>query len=296
MSANVSLAGTGLPSYQGQVALVTGAGAGLGRVYASYLAAHGAAVLVNDAHETRAAETAADIVANGGTATVVVGQTATGRGAEQVASAALTAFGSLDVLVNAVGQLSFGALADQQIAEVEQLVETNLMSALWASRAAFARMQAHGYGRIVNVTSAAGLFGCPGVSGYAAATAGVIGLTKSLAIEGESSGIRVNCLAPAVDAGGAKRFFDEHYELERERYTATSTLPALALLTREACELNGAVLSVAAGRVASIFFSMNLGVIAEDEQELLPKARLVEDDRYTFRPGWGMDQFLSVDV
>ena len=193
--------------FQGQVAIVTGAGNGVGRQHALALAARGAKVLVNDLGGARdgsggsvsAAQAVVDeIVARGGQA-IANGASVTDFDAVQaMVQQAMDAWGRVDVLVNNAGILRDKTFAKMELADFSLVVDVHLMGAVHCSKAVWPIMNAQKYGRIVMTTSSTGLYGNFGQSNYGAAKMALVGLMQTLALEGAKNNIRVNCLAPTA--------------------------------------------------------------------------------------------------
>lgn len=183
-----------------QVAIVTGAGAGLGRAYAEALAEHRASVVVNDIVGT-ANETAERIVASGGQAVASIRDVATAAGAAALVSDAVDAFGGIHAVVNNAGLLRDADLPYITDDDWRRVLAVNLDAPFFVTRAAWPYLREQAYGRLVFVTSASGLFGNVGHAFYSASKAGVVGLMKACALEGIGHGIHANAVAPlAVSA------------------------------------------------------------------------------------------------
>ncbi len=191
--------------YDGKVAIVTGAGAGLGRIYALDLAKRGAKVVVNDLGGSRdgsgASSSAADAVVNeikkaGGQAVANYDSVATVQGGENITKTALDAFGTVDLLVNNAGILRDKSLVKMTEDEWDIIHNVHLRGAFCVTRPAFAVMREKGYGRIVFTTSGAGLYGNFGQANYAAAKTGLLGFMNVISIEGAKYNIRANTIAP----------------------------------------------------------------------------------------------------
>ncbi|MDD5334010.1 MAG: SDR family NAD(P)-dependent oxidoreductase [Rhodoferax sp.] len=193
--------------FKGRVAIVTGAGGGLGRAHALALAARGAKVLVNDLGGTRdgsggsasAAEAVvAEIRAAGGEA-LANGASVTDFAAVQaMVQQAMDAWGRVDILVNNAGILRDKTFAKMELADFELVVSVHLMGAVHCSKAVWPIMNAQKYGRILMTTSSTGLYGNFGQANYGAAKMALVGLMQTLALEGAKNDIRVNCLAPTA--------------------------------------------------------------------------------------------------
>ncbi len=188
------------------VCLVTGGGGGLGRAYATLLAREGAAVVVSDLGTSRegkgtspspAEAVVQEIVASGGRAIAHAGDTATAAGADEAIEAAVRAFGDVHVLINSAGIQRDGTLLKLEDEAFEEVVRVHLKGVFFCTqRFASHRVRKGGGGRIVNTTAASGLLGNLGQASYAAASAGIYGLTRTAAIELQKHRIFVNCVAP----------------------------------------------------------------------------------------------------
>jgi NAD(P)-dependent dehydrogenase (short-subunit alcohol dehydrogenase family) len=266
--------------FDGRVAVITGAGGGLGREHALLLASRGASLVVNDVGGFDpvagrplgdAAAVVDEIVTLGGTAVASVDSITTSQGAEAIVRTAIDSYGRVDIVVNNAGILrscDFQAMTEQIWDEV---LGVNLRGSYLVTRAAWTHMADQGYGRIVFMTSNSGLLGVPGSSAYAASKAGLWGLMRVLALEGASAGIHANAVAPiaftrmssqsrTVPASWREGGGDEWSARLAPSYVA----PVVAWLAHENCELNGEVLSAAGGRVARFFMGLSPGVVDDE--------------------------------
>jgi 3-oxoacyl-[acyl-carrier protein] reductase len=184
----------------GKTALVTGGSRGLGRAIAIAFASQGADIAINYRGNAEAAEEVAGrVAALGRRAVTVQGDTSAGREAcEAIVKAAIDELGSIDILVNNAGITRDNLLMRMDAAEWDEVIDTNLSGPFWMTRAVSRPMVKARSGRIINMSSAAGRMGNPGQANYAAAKAGLIGLTKTTARELASRGITCNAIAPGL--------------------------------------------------------------------------------------------------
>jgi NAD(P)-dependent dehydrogenase (short-subunit alcohol dehydrogenase family) len=181
----------------GRVAIVTGAGSGLGRAHAKLLAKRGARVVINDMNETADA-VAAEIVAEGGQAIAALGSVCDVDAVQAMADKAQSEWGRVDILVNNAGILRDKSFAKMSLDDFRQVVDVHLMGAVICTKAVWETMRSQNYGRVVMTTSSAGLYGNFGQANYSAAKMALVGLMNTLAIEGAKNNIKVNCLAPTA--------------------------------------------------------------------------------------------------
>ena len=252
--------------FDGRVAIITGAGGGLGRSHALALAERGAKVLVNDfggaldgsGTSTSAAQRVVEEINDlGGVAAPNYDSVATAEGGRAIVEAAIDAFGRLDVLVNNAGILRDKAFHKMDAAMIDAVIDVHLKGALYVSQPAFAMMRAQGYGRIVNTSSASGLFGNFGQANYGAAKAGLLGLTRVLALEGAIHNVKANAIAPIA----ATRMTEGILGDLAAKTTPGSVSPLVAYLASEECAVSGNVYSVAGGRIARIFVAESFGLV-----------------------------------
>jgi NAD(P)-dependent dehydrogenase (short-subunit alcohol dehydrogenase family) len=254
--------------FDGRVAVITGAGGGLGRAHALLLAARGAAVVVNDlggslngvgGDAAAARQVVREIEASGGRALANFDDIANPDGAQRLVDAAMQAFGRIDIVINNAGILRDKTLHKMEPADFEAVVRVHLLGSAWCSRAALPLMQRQQYGRIVMTTSAAGLYGNFGQTNYGAAKLGVVGLMNSLKLEADKHGIRVNTVAPV-----ALTRMTEGLPFARMLQEATPERVAagVAFLASEQCDFSGVVLAAGAGYFSTVRIVEGLGVHA----------------------------------
>ncbi|MFN9470179.1 SDR family NAD(P)-dependent oxidoreductase [Acidovorax sp.] len=190
---------------QNKVAIVTGAGGGLGRSHALELARHGARVVVNDLGAERkdspAQRVVAEILQAGGEAMVDGADVTKPEQVQSMVDKAAGVWGRIDILVNNAGILRDKSFAKMSLEDFRLVMEVHVMGAVHCTRAVWGLMRAQDYGRIVMTTSSSGLYGNFGQANYGAAKMALVGLMQTLALEGERHGIRVNCLAPSAATG-----------------------------------------------------------------------------------------------
>jgi NAD(P)-dependent dehydrogenase (short-subunit alcohol dehydrogenase family) len=251
--------------FDGRVAIVTGAGGGMGRAYALELARRGARVLVNDyggdvrgerAGTAEAAERVAEeIRAAGGQAQADGHAVGDGSAARAIAEAALSAFGRIDVLVNNAGVALPGAFCAFDDATIDRHYRINLLGPHHLMRAVWPTMQAQGYGRILNVSSN-GALGVGANAPYGAAKAGLVGLSLDAALEGRASGILVNAVMPTAYSRMIEEIPDPAtVAWFKGKLPPEAVARAMAWFLSEGCEVTGKVLLTGGGRLSSLVFA-----------------------------------------
>lgn len=203
-------------NFDEEVAIVTGAGGGLGRSHALALAQRGARVVVNDvgrgaggSTETSAADEVADeIIALGGTAMADSSDVTDESAVQAMVERVVGKWGRIDILINNAGILRDRTFAKMDLNDFRRVLDVHLMGSVHCTKAVWPHMVSQQYGRILMTTSASGIYGNFGQSNYGAAKSGVVGLMNVLAIEGERHGIRVNALAPTAATGMTEGLFD----------------------------------------------------------------------------------------
>lgn len=248
----------------GQVALVTGAGRGLGRAHAMLLAERGAHVVVNDigaatdgsgAAAGPADEVVAEIVAAGGSAQPSTHDITDPDQARAMIDAALSRSGRLDVVVHNAGILRDRTLVKLAPDDVEAVLDVHLKAAFWTLIPAVTQMRQAGYGRIVLTASSSGLFGTFGQSNYAAAKMGLVGLMRVLSAEGERAGILVNTVAPSART----RMTEDLLGPLADKLDPAHVAPLVTWLCSPACTAGNQIFSAGGGRYASVFLGLTPG-------------------------------------
>jgi len=262
--------------FDNRVAIVTGAGAGLGRTHALALAARGARVLVNDLGGARdgtgrsasaAEQVAGEIRAAGGEALASGANVANFEEVEAMVRQALEAWGRVDILVNNAGILRDKSFAKMELADFRAVIDVHLFGSVHCTKAVWETMREQQYGRIVMTTSSSGLYGNFGQSNYGAAKMAVVGLMNTLVQEGEKYGIRVNALAPAAGTRMTEGLMDSKvFDL----LTPEAVTAGLLVLCAEQSP-NRMILAAGAGGFASVHTYETLGI------HLVPEAQTPEN-------------------
>ncbi|WP_214104355.1 SDR family NAD(P)-dependent oxidoreductase [Acrocarpospora catenulata] len=222
-------AGSGGPRFAGQVALVTGAGRGIGQETAFRFAAAGAKVAAVDLDQATAEETAGAIRADGGEAVGLAGDVLSSASVTAFVAEAVRLLGPVSVLVNNAGG-GAGFTMDSPEQEWDRQLDLNLKSAYLVAKAVWPVMRENGGGVILNASSVAGRWAMPGLTAYSVAKAGIVMLTKSLALEGAPYGIRVNCVVPGNVLTPALRAFFDSQDDPDAAYAAAAKAAAVGRL------------------------------------------------------------------
>ena len=282
--------------FDDRVALVTGAGGGLGREHALMLASRGAAVMVNDLgsptmggqdHDPSPAQAVVEeITAAGGVAIANSDSVASREGAESMVASALEEFGRLDILINNAGIIRNRTFLNIGEYEFEPVLDVHVKGCFFVTRPAYEHMKTVGYGRIINTSSGSGLFGSFGQTAYSAAKAAIYGFTRTLAIEGSRYGVHVNAIAPGAltrmtgDVLGDDGAMAEMTGLSGEdlvyQMGPHQVAPAVVYLAHESCSLNGETLSASGGRVGRAFMGVTKGIY-EDELTVESVAERIDE-------------------
>jgi NAD(P)-dependent dehydrogenase (short-subunit alcohol dehydrogenase family) len=256
--------------FDGRVAIITGAGGGLGKSHALELARRGAQVVVNDLggamDGSGSGTSAADLVvkeieAAGGTAVSNYDSVSTKEGGESIVQTALDNFGQIDIVVNNAGILRDRSFVKMSEEEMTLVLDVHLRGAFYVSQPAFRAMKEKNYGRFVFTASAAGVFGNFGQSNYGAAKMGLVGLSNVLAQEGAKANIKSNVIAPIAMTRMTEGIMGE-MGLNLDPGYVTSMV---AYLSSEQCDLTHEIFSVGAGRYARVFVGLCQGWTNKDE-------------------------------
>ena len=272
--------------FDGRVAVVTGAGRGLGRSYAMLLASRGAKVVVNDPGGSLAGEgmdavpadhVVGEITSAGGQAVACTESVTTREGGDAIIRTALGHYGRLDILIHNAGNVRRGSLKEMSHEDFDAVLDVHLRGAFNVVRPAFPVMCEAGYGRIVLTSSIGGLYGNQGVANYAAAKAGVIGLSNVAALEGAADGVICNVIVPAAVTRMAAGIDTSAYPPMGPELVA----PVVGWLAHETCSVTGEVFIALAGRVARAVIAESPGVhrptwTVEDVGEHLDAIRNIE--------------------
>lgn len=251
--------------FDDRVAVITGAGRGLGRAYALLLAANGAKVVVNDPGVSvqgdgvdagPAAEVVQEIRAAGGEAVACTESVATPDGGKAIIDAALAHYGKIDILVHNAGNVRYGSLKDISYEDFRAVVDVHLMGAFHVVRPVFPLMCAAGYGRIVLTSSIGGLYGNHRCVNYGVSKAGMIGLNNVVALEGEAEGVKCNIIVPGAVTRMAEGLDTSAYPPMGPELVA----PVVGWLAHESCSVSGEMLAAVAGRVARAYIAETPGV------------------------------------
>jgi NAD(P)-dependent dehydrogenase (short-subunit alcohol dehydrogenase family) len=266
-----------------QVAVITGAGGGLGKQYALLLASRGARVVVNDtggsvtgtgSNVDAAHAAAAEIRGQGGDAVADTNSVTSPQGGQAIIDTALGAWGRVDILINNAGIVCDAPFEDMTADRLEPLLDVHLKGAFYVTRPAWKVMREQRYGRILNTCSAAGILGAERMTNYGAAKTGLIGLTRVLAAEGAAHNIKANAVAPIaytrmlaheMDSAGrpddpsAQEVLDDLAAQYLQKLDPGLVAPVAAFLTHRDCPVSGEIYTVGAGHVARFFIGRTKG-------------------------------------
>jgi len=245
-------------SLEGRVAIVTGAGSGLGRAHAHFLAGRGAKVVVNDLGSEPAEKVVAEIRDRGGMARAAAGSVTDEAAVAAAIESTMAEWGRIDILVNNAGILRDKSFAKMSLEEFRFVVDVHLMGSVIFTKAVWPIMRDQQFGRIVMTTSSSGLYGNFGQSNYGAAKMALVGLMQTLSIEGEKYGIRVNCLAPTAATGMTEGILPED---SLRLLSPEKVSPGLLALVSESAPTR-AILCAGAGHFAVANITLTDGIQA----------------------------------
>lgn len=253
-------------TFEGQVAIVTGAGQGLGRAYALELGRRGAAVVVNDLGESADA-VASEIRSAGGKAVACPETVATPEGGKAIVQQALDSFGAVDAVIHNAGVWRHKPYEEMTPDQLDPVLDVHLRGAFFVTQPAWSIMRAKGYGRIVLTSSSAGAFGRTSGTNYCAAKAGLLGLGRALALEGAAHGICTNCILPVAPfaklatAPAALTGLLLDAGLPQEDSGPDQVAPMVVYLASAACAVNGEAFSAGGRRFGRVFIGVADGWI-----------------------------------
>lgn len=251
--------------YDGRVAVITGAGRGLGRSYALLLASRGAKVVINDPGsalagegvETSIAQQVVDeIVALGGEAVANTDSVATLEGGKAIIQTALDTWGQIDILIHNAGNVRYGSIREVSYEDFKSVIDVHLMGAFHVVQAAFPHMCDAHYGRIILTSSIGGIYGNLRCVNYGMSKSSMIGLSNIAALEGEEFNVKSNVIVPSAVTRMAEGIDISQYPPMEPELVA----PAVAWLAHENCPVTGEMISAIGGRVARAFIAETKGV------------------------------------
>jgi len=256
--------------FDGKVAIITGAGGGLGRQHALLLAKRGALVVVNDlggsvdgtgANASAAQKVVDEIKAAGGEAVADHNSVATPEGGKAIVQTAIDTYGKVDIVINNAGILRDKAFHNMEPDLMNPVFDVHLKGAFHVTQPAWVKMREQGYGRIISTSSAAGIFGNFGQTNYGAAKMGLVGFTRVLAVEGARFNIKANAIAPLALTRMTENIMQGGLA---DALDPALVSPIVAYLASEECDVSGNVYSVGGGRVAEVFIGETKGFHKKD--------------------------------
>jgi NAD(P)-dependent dehydrogenase (short-subunit alcohol dehydrogenase family) len=284
--------------FDGKVAIITGAGGGLGRSHALDLATRGALVLVNDlggtvdgtgGSHTAAQKVVDEIVAAGGEAIPNYDSVATPEGGESIVKAALEKWGRVDIIINNAGILRDASFKNMTPDTLNPVLDVHLRGAFYVTQPAWQVMRDQNYGRIINTSSGAGIFGNFGQTNYGAAKMGLVGFTRVLAVEGAKNNIKANAIAPVART----RMTEELLGAVADKLDPKFVTPVVTYLAHEDCPVTGEVYTVGGGRVARVFVGVCEGIV---DHELSPESVRDNFDKIRDESGYSVPANLNEEM
>jgi NAD(P)-dependent dehydrogenase (short-subunit alcohol dehydrogenase family) len=303
-----------------QVAVITGAGGGLGKEYALLLASRGARIVVNDiggsvtgdGSDRKAADAAASEIRDlGGEAIADSHSVTTPEGGQAIVDTALDTWGRVDILINNAGIVSDAPFEEMTSDRFEPLLDVHLRGAFHVTRPTWKVMREKGYGRILNTCSAAGILGSPGMTNYGSAKTGLIGLTRVLAAEVGSDDIKINAIAPiaytrmlahSLEGAGqpddlaAQAVLDDLVSQYLKKLEPALVAPVAAFLTHRDCPVSGEIYTVGAGHVSRFFIGRTKGFYSPtlSIEEVRDQLDTIRDEADYTVPGGTADEMAEL--
>jgi len=274
-----------------RVAIVTGAGRGLGRAHALALARSGARIVVNDLDAAGAAQVREEIVRSGGEALDSSANVQHVPDVEGMVGLALSRWGRVDILVNNAGILRDRTFAKLDLADFRLVLDVHVMGSVHCTKAVWNHMKERSYGRIIFTTSSSGLYGNFGQSAYSAAKMALVGLMQTLALEGARHGIHVNCIAPSAATQMTNDLWSPQdlAALDPQRVS-----PAVVALASEAAP-NKRIVLAGAGSLKLANVTMTRGIYLADDrlsaEEILTQWNRIGDRAGELVPATGSEQY-----
>lgn len=255
--------------FDDRVAVITGAGRGLGRAYAELLASRGAKIIINDiggnlkgegADIGPAEEAVQAIRSAGGEAIANTDSVATPAGGKAIIEAAMDTYGRIDILIHNAGNVRRGSLKEMPQEDFDASIDVHFRGAFHVARPAFPLMCKSGYGRVVMTSSDVGLYGHHNTVNYAMSKAGMLGLVNVLALEGAAEGVKANAIVPAAVTRMAEGVDTSKFP----PMTTDMVAPAVAWLCHESCSVTGEYIVAGAGRVARAYIAETRGAYSSN--------------------------------
>jgi len=284
--------------FDGKVAIITGAGGGLGRSHALDLAKRGALLVGNvrggasdgvGHSETAAQKVVDEVKAAGGEAVANYDSVATPEGGASIVQTAVDTYGRVDIIINNAGILRDTSFKNMTPDQLNPVLDVHLRGAFYVTQPAWQIMRDQGYGRIINTSSGAGIFGNFGQTNYGAAKMGLVGFTRVLAVEGAKNNIKANAIAPVAKT----RMTEELLGAAADKLAPELVTPVVTYLAHEDCPVSGEVYSVGGGRVARVFVGVTPGHF---DPELTPEGVRDNFDKIRREDGYEVPGNLNEEM